>query len=50
MEISCKRLWKMMIDMNMKKNDPSVVAEISRPSVAGLSRGEPENLEIILKT
>lgn len=49
MEVSYKRLWKMLIDKDLKKKDLSSVAGISQSSVAKMSRGEPVNLEIILK-
>ncbi len=49
MEISYKRLWKMLIDKDLKKKDLSAVAGISQSSVAKMSRGEPVNMEIILK-
>ena len=49
MEISYKRLWKMLIDKDLKKKDLSTVAGISQSSVAKMSRGEPVNMEIILK-
>ncbi|MDO5376933.1 MAG: helix-turn-helix transcriptional regulator [Clostridia bacterium] len=49
MEISYKRLWKMLIDKDLKKKDLSTVAGISQSSVAKMSRGEPVNMEIILR-
>ena len=49
MEISYKRLWKILIDKDLKKKDLSSVAGISQSSVAKMSRGEPVNLETILK-
>ena len=49
MEISYKRLWKMLIDKDLKKKDLSTVANISQSSVAKMSRGEPVNMEIILR-
>ena len=49
MEISYKRLWKMLIDKYLKKKDLSTVAGISQSSVAKMSRGEPVNMEIILR-
>lgn len=49
MEISYKRLWKLLIDKDLKKKDLSTVAGISQSSVAKMSRGEPVNMEIILK-
>lgn len=49
MEISYKRLWKMLIDKDLKKKGLSTVANISQSSVAKMSRGEPVNMEIILR-
>ena len=49
MGISYKRLWKLLIDKDMKKKDLSTAAGISQSSVAKMSRGEPVNMEIILK-
>ena len=48
-EVSYKRLWKMLIDKDLKKKDLPAVAGISQSSVAKMSRGEPVNLEILLK-
>ena len=48
-EISYKRLWKMLIDKDLKKKDLASVAGVSQSSVAKMSRGEPVNMEIILK-
>ena len=49
MVICYKRLWKMLIDKDLKKKDLSTAAGISPSSVAKMSRGEPVSLDIILK-
>ncbi len=49
MEVSYKKLWKMLIDKDLKKKDLASLAGISKSSVAKMSRGEPISLEIILK-
>ena len=49
MDISYKRLWKMLIDKDLKKKDLSTMAGISQSSVAKMSRGEPVNMDIVLK-
>ena len=49
MEISYKRLWKMLIDKDLKKKDLATVAGISQSSVAKMSRSEPISMEVILK-
>ena len=48
-EISYKRLWKMLIDKDLKKKDLSSVAGISQSSVAKMSRGETISMDVILK-
>lgn len=49
MEVSYKRLWKLLIDKDLKKKDLSTVAGISQSSVAKMSRGETISLDILLK-
>lgn len=49
MEISYKRLWKLLIDKDLKKKDLAAIAGISPSSVAKMSRGEPISMEVILK-
>ncbi len=48
-EISYKRLWKMLIDKDLKKKDLASVAGISQSSVAKMSRGETISMDVILK-
>lgn len=38
MDVSYKRLWKLLIDKDMKKKDLATVAGISQSSVAKMSR------------
>jgi DNA-binding Xre family transcriptional regulator len=40
MKISYNKLWKMLIDKNMKRKDLMEVAGISSASVAKLGRGD----------
>lgn len=40
MEISYKRLWKLLIDKNMKKKDLETAAGINHYTVSKLNRGE----------
>lgn len=47
--ISYKRLWKLLIDKDMKKKDLATVAGISQSSVAKMSRGEPISMDVLLK-
>ena len=39
----------MLIDKDLKKKDLPAIAGISQSSVAKMSRGEPVNMDIILK-
>ncbi len=47
--ISYKRLWKLLIDKNLKKKDLQKMAGISSSSIAKLGRNENVNTEILNK-
>ncbi|MBP3806184.1 MAG: helix-turn-helix transcriptional regulator [Oribacterium sp.] len=49
MDVSYKRLWKLLIDKDMKKKDLATVAGISQSSVAKMSRSEPISMDVLLK-
>lgn len=49
MKISYKRLWKLLIDRDMKKKDLAETAGISSASIAKLGRNENVNTDILLK-
>lgn len=49
MEISYKKLWKVLIDKDMKKKDLQVAAGISWASVTKLSKGESVSMEVLMK-
>lgn len=49
MKISYKRLWKLLIDKNMKKSDLKEQAKISSSSIAKLGRNENVNTDILVK-
>lgn len=49
MNISYKKLWKLLIDRDMMKKDLAQKANISSASIAKLGRNENVNTEIILK-
>ena len=49
MEVSYKKLWKLLIDKDMKKKDLLVTADISWASVAKLSKGETVSMEVLMK-
>ena len=47
--ICYKKLWKLLIDRDLKKKDLQKMAGISASSIAKLSRSENVNTEIIQK-
>ncbi len=49
MEVSYKKLWKLLIDKDMKKKDLLATADISWASVAKLSKGETVSMEVLMK-
>ena len=49
MKICYKKLWKLLIDRDMKKKDLAEQAGISSTSIAKLSKNENVNTEIIRK-
>ena len=49
MAISYKKLWKLLIDKDLKKKDLSVLAGISSASVTKLGKNENVNTEILEK-
>ncbi len=49
MAVSYKKLWKLLIDKDMKKKDLQRVAGISAASVTKLGKNENVNTEIIEK-
>ena len=49
MRMSYNRLWKLLIDKNMKKSDLRKVAGVSSSSLAKLGKGENVNTDVILK-
>jgi len=49
MAISYKKLWKLLIDKDMKKKDLREAAGISTASMAKLGKNENVNTDIILK-
>ena len=49
MAISYKKLWKLLIDRDMKKKDLQQIAGISSASVTKLGKKENVNTEIIEK-
>ena len=49
MEVSYKKLWKLLIDKDMKKKDLQADAGISWASVTKLSKGETVSMEVLMK-
>ena len=49
MEISYNKLWKVLIDKNMKKIDLKDLTGISSSSLAKLGKNEPVTLEVLMK-
>ncbi len=49
MEISYKKLWKLLIDRDMKKKDLQSSAGISWASVTKLSKGEAVSMDVLIK-
>ncbi len=49
MSISYKRLWKLLIDRDMKKKDLIEISGISTASMAKLGRGDNITTEVLLK-
>lgn len=49
MEVSYKKLWKLLIDKDMKKKDLQQQAGVSWSSVTKLSKGETVSMEVMMK-
>lgn len=49
MTISYKKLWKMLIDRDMKKKDLMKLAEVSNYTISKMTRGENVNAETLAK-
>lgn len=49
MEVSYKKLWKILIDKDMKKKDLQSAAGISWATVTKLSKGEVVSMEVLMK-
>ena len=49
MRISYNKLWKMLIDKNMKKSDLKDQAGISSSSIAKLGKGENITTDVLLR-
>ncbi len=49
MAVSYKKLWKLLIDKDMKKKDLRLATGITTTALAKLGRNENVNTEILLK-
>lgn len=49
MIISYKKLWKLLIDKDMKKRDLQDAADLSSSTIAKLTHGENVNTAILLR-
>lgn len=49
MKISYNKLWKKLIDKNMKKKDLQNLAGLSSASIAKLGKNEIVTLEVLMK-
>lgn len=49
MHITYKKLWKLLIDKNMKKKDLCELAGISSSSMAKMGKDENVSMEVLLK-
>ena len=49
MAVSYKRLWKLLIDREMKKKDLQTAAGISPSSVSKLSKNENVSMDVLIK-
>jgi DNA-binding Xre family transcriptional regulator len=48
-DVSYKKLWKLLIDKDMRKKDLMEVAKISATSVAKMSKGENIQTDVLVK-
>ena len=49
MQVSYKKLWKLLIDKDMKKKDLQAAAGISWASITTLSIGKSVSMEVLMK-
>lgn len=49
MDVCYKKLWKLLIDKEMKKKDLQSAAHISWASVTKMSKGETVSMEVLMK-
>ena len=49
MTVSYKKLWKLLIDRDMKKKDLREVAQLSPSSIAKLAKNENVSMDVLIK-
>lgn len=49
MAISYKKLWKVLIDKDMKKKDLQTAAGVSWATITKLSKGETVSMDVLIK-
>ena len=49
MQANCKKLWKLLIDKDMKKTDLLTVANISSNILAKMNKGENVSMDSLQK-
>lgn len=49
MAVSYKKLWKILIDKDMKKKDLQAMAAVSWASITKLSKGETVSMDVLIK-
>ena len=49
MAVSYKKLWKLLIDKDMKKKDLQAAAGVSWASITKLSKGETVSMDVLIK-
>nr|WP_207518927.1 helix-turn-helix transcriptional regulator [Pseudogracilibacillus auburnensis] len=49
LKISYNKLWKLLIDRNMNKQDLKNIAKVSSASIAKLGKGENITTDVLLK-
>jgi DNA-binding Xre family transcriptional regulator len=49
MGASYKKLWKMLIDRDLRKRDLAKLANVSPTTIAKLGKGESVNMDIVLR-
>ena len=49
MVVSYKKLWKLLIDKDMKKKDLQAMSGISWSSITKMSKGEHVSMDVLMK-